>query len=142
MATQMSASLPLPTTAHPTMRQSTMALLNLRYRASQRKTLGLRTRGWVLYTSGRWCGPPIPDARKGPELRAQGDHDQVILVRLSSRASPRPVEGSASGRHLPAWRSLPHDARGMTGSRRGKNSMEHHRTLGRLPAQQSREAAG
>ena len=87
------------------MRLSTMALRNLRYRLAD----GL---GHVLYTSGRWCGPLNPDARKGPELRVQGDHDQVsiILVRLSSRANPRPVEGSASGRHLPAWRRLPHDA--------------------------------
>jgi len=102
MATRMSASLPLPKTAHPTtMRPSTMALRKLRYRASQLKILGLRTRGWTwvcpLYQR-TW--PPNPDARQGPELRAQGDHDQVsiILVHLSSRASPRPVEGSASGR--------------------------------------------
>jgi len=105
-----------------------MALHNLRYRASLMKTLGLRTRG-----------PPYPDAWKGPELRAQGGHDQVsiILVRLSSRASPRPVEANASGRHLPAWRRLPYDARVTAGSRGGKSGVEHQRTLGCLPAQQS-----
>jgi hypothetical protein len=37
---------------------------------------------------------------------------------------------------------LPHDARGTAGSRRGKIGIEHYRTLGRLSAQQSQEAAG
>ena len=57
---------------------------------------------------------------------AKADDDDLVMVPLSSCKSPpcrRP-------RFRTAWRSLPHDARGMAGSRRGKNSMEHHRTLG------------
>jgi hypothetical protein len=59
--------------------------------------------GHVLRTSACRCWSPTPNARKDPELRAPGDHDQVsiILVRLSSCEDPRSVKGSASGWHLP-----------------------------------------
>jgi hypothetical protein len=69
MATRLSASWPLPTTAHPTtMRLSTMALRNLRYSASQMKTLGLRTMDFGMSFSPADAGAGHPIQMHGRVL--------------------------------------------------------------------------
>jgi len=118
----------IPSSVHPTtMRQSTMTLLNLRYRASQRKTLGLRTRGWAwacpLYqrtlvrathswctegswatsSGGQWPSHPRPPLEpcKSPPCRRQ--RFRTELTSLEEPTTQRTRTSQDSGASPRTW---------------------------------------